>query len=202
MWRTRRTLSPCGRGWSRSDRVRGSTAASAPRIPSSAASQPPSPARGKGSLVVVGARLPRVDGRAKVDGTDLFGADCAPADALWMRVVRSPHAQRDLHARRSRRRRRRHARARRDPHRRRMCPAKTPSASFAHLQDQPVLAPGQVRFRGEAVLALVGTRDAVESVSDADLPIAWTPLPAAVRHRRRAGARRASPSMRTRRTTC
>jgi CO/xanthine dehydrogenase Mo-binding subunit len=50
---------------------------------------------------------------------------------------------------------------------------------FAHTRDQPVLAEGHVRFRGEAVLALVGTRDAVDSLSDADLPIAWmveTPL--------------------------
>ena len=37
----------------------------------------------------VGARLTRVDGWPKVAGTDVFGADEAPADALWMRVVRS-----------------------------------------------------------------------------------------------------------------
>src|SRR5581483_7375249 len=45
------------------------------------------------------------------------------------------------------------------------------------LKDQPVLAPGFVRYRGEAVLALVGTRDAVMAVRDRDLPIAWTPEP-------------------------
>ena len=73
---------------------------------------------------------------------------------------------------------------------------------FPNLKDQPVLAPGKVRFRGEAVLALVGTRAAVEGVSDADLPIAWTPLDAAHRHRRRARADGAPRSMRTRRTTC
>jgi xanthine dehydrogenase molybdopterin-binding subunit B len=44
---------------------------------------------------------------------------------------------------------------------------------FAHLRDQPVFASGTVRFRGEAVLALVGSRAAVESVSDTDLPITW-----------------------------
>jgi len=36
-----------------------------------------------------------------------------------------------------------------------------------------VLAEGAVRYRGEAVLALVGTRQAVWAVGDADLPIAW-----------------------------
>ncbi|WP_376099346.1 xanthine dehydrogenase family protein molybdopterin-binding subunit [Roseomonas sp. CCTCC AB2023176] len=46
-----------------------------------------------------------------------------------------------------------------------------------NLKDQPVLAPGHVRYRGEAVLALVGKRAAVEAVRDADLPIAWEPLP-------------------------
>jgi aerobic-type carbon monoxide dehydrogenase small subunit (CoxS/CutS family) len=47
---------------------------------------------GGGEVTSVGARLVRVDGRPKVDGTELFGGDFAPADALWMRVVRSPHA--------------------------------------------------------------------------------------------------------------
>ena len=48
---------------------------------------------------------------------------------------------------------------------------------FPTLRDQPVLAPGHVRFRGEAILALVGSRDAVEGLADADLPIAWHPEP-------------------------
>ena len=34
-----------------------------------------------------------VDGVAKVTGRDTFGADAVPADALWIRVVRSPHAR-------------------------------------------------------------------------------------------------------------
>jgi CO/xanthine dehydrogenase Mo-binding subunit len=109
-----------------------------------------------------------------VAGTDRFGADAAPDDALWMRVVRSPHARArftlgdvsDL-------------------------PARTPGlvailthkdvpgensfGIFADTKDQPVLAEGCVRFRGEAVLALVGTRTAIEGISDADLPIAWQP---------------------------
>src|SRR5262245_24588026 len=40
----------------------------------------------------IGARLARVDGWPKVAGTDVFGADAAPANALWMRVVRAPFA--------------------------------------------------------------------------------------------------------------
>jgi CO/xanthine dehydrogenase Mo-binding subunit len=133
-----------------------------------------SPAHGEGHAVV-GMRLPRIDGVAKVNGTDLFGADSAPADSLWMRVVRSPHASAtftlgdlddvivstpglaailtadDV-------------------------PGENSFGIFAHLRDQPVFAAGKVRFRGEAVLALVGSRMAVESVSDSELPIAWTKL--------------------------
>ena len=41
----------------------------------------------------VGARIVRIDGQAKVTGRDSFGADAVPSDALWIRVVRSPHAR-------------------------------------------------------------------------------------------------------------
>ena len=49
------------------------------------------PRRAAGAAV--GARLPRLDGVPKVTGRDRFGADAVPADALWIRVVRSPHAR-------------------------------------------------------------------------------------------------------------
>ena len=124
----------------------------------------------------VGAAVVRLDGAAKVLGTDRFGADAAPPEALWLRVVRSPHARArftlgDIDA----------ARAslgldailtHRD------VPGLNGFGIMPNLKDQPVLAEGEVRFRGEAVLALVGTRAAVEAVRDADLPIAWEPLPA------------------------
>jgi aldehyde oxidoreductase len=50
---------------------------------------------------------------------------------------------------------------------------------YPDLKDQPVLADGQVRYRGEAVMALVGTRAAIDGVSEEDLPIVWEPLPPA-----------------------
>jgi CO/xanthine dehydrogenase Mo-binding subunit len=91
---------------------------------------------------------------------------------LWLRVVRSPHARArfrlgDLDA----------------------LVAATPGLEsiltaadipgsngfgvYPHLKDQPVLADGCVRYRGEAVLALVGERRAVWALREEDLPITW-----------------------------
>jgi len=46
---------------------------------------------------------------------------------------------------------------------------------YPDIKDQPVLADGQVRYRGEAVVALVGERATVLSIRDEEVPIAWTP---------------------------
>jgi aldehyde oxidoreductase len=124
----------------------------------------------------VGARLPRLDGPEKVLGTERFGADEAPADALWLRVVRSPHPHArfefgDLDA---------FVRAR-PGLAGVVLPSDVPNNRFAifpDLRDQPAIAEGVARFRGEAVLVLVGARDALEVLDASTLPIAWTPLPA------------------------
>ncbi len=117
----------------------------------------------------VGARLPRVDGYAKVTGRDVFGADGIPADALWIRVVRSPHA------------RGRFTLGDLAPLRRRLAAVLTAAdvpfngfGIYPDIKDQPVLADGVVRYRGEAVLALVGTRAEVLSIRDDEVPIVWT----------------------------
>lgn len=126
----------------------------------------------------VGARIARADGLPKVQGTDRFGADFAPVDALWLRAVRSPHARArftlgDLDAFRTAHPGLEAILAAKD------IPGENSFGIFPTIKDQPVLAPGFVRYRGEAVLALVGAREAVEGVRDADLPIHWvvdTPL--------------------------
>src|SRR5690606_22722181 len=121
----------------------------------------------------VGASAMRVDGLAKVTGAETFGADAIPADALWLRAVRSPHASArfalgdlDAFARRHGVR----VLAAAD------VPGRNRFGIYADLKDQPVFAEGFVRYRGEAVLALLGPRAAVEAVRDADLPIRWAPL--------------------------
>jgi aldehyde oxidoreductase len=132
-----------------------------------AAALPQPPAGG-----AVGARLARVDGAAKLTGRELFGADAVPADALWIRVVRSPHA------------RARFALGDLDPLRRRLVAVLTaadvPSNGYGiypDIKDQPVLADGCVRYRGEAVVALVGERETVLAIRDDEVPIVWTPEP-------------------------
>jgi CO/xanthine dehydrogenase Mo-binding subunit/aerobic-type carbon monoxide dehydrogenase small subunit (CoxS/CutS family) len=124
----------------------------------------------------VGARIPRVDGAGQVTGASLFGADAAPADALTLRAVRSPHA---------------HARFTigdlgplHDAHPglvRVLVAADVPGQNrygiYPEGKDQPVLADGYVRYRGEAVAALVGDALTVARIRDDELPIAWTPLP-------------------------
>ena len=124
----------------------------------------------------VGDSIPRLDGAPKVAGTERYGADAAPEGALWLRAVRSPHAHArftlgDLDA----------ARDRlglvailssRD------VPGRNAFGIMPDLKDQPVFADGHVRYRGEAVLGLLGTREAVAAVRDADLPIAWEVLSA------------------------
>ncbi len=125
----------------------------------------------------VGARHARVDGLAKVSGTELFGADTAPADALWMRVVRSPHARAaftigDTAALLARVPGLAGVVTARD------VPGENSFGIFPDTKDQPAIADGFVRFRGEAVAALVGTKHALTRISAADVPITWTPLEA------------------------
>ncbi len=136
----------------------------------------------------VGSRVARLDAPAKVTGAERFGADAWPSSCtadtvLTMRVIRSPHAHArfeigDLEALRAR------------------WPGlvdvivadDVPNNAFAifpELRDQPVLADGVVRFRGEAVLALVGAADAVLALPESDIPIRYEALPA---HERSADA--------------
>jgi CO/xanthine dehydrogenase Mo-binding subunit/aerobic-type carbon monoxide dehydrogenase small subunit (CoxS/CutS family) len=125
----------------------------------------------------VGARIARVDGVAKVTGRDAFGADAMPPDTLWLRAVRSPHASArfalgDLDA----------VRKRHPGLAAILTAADVPFNGFGifpNIKDQPVLADGLVRYRGEAVVALVGDRATVLGVRDDELQIDWsveTPL--------------------------
>jgi aldehyde oxidoreductase len=121
----------------------------------------------------VGARVSKVDGIAKLTGVERFGADAIPADALWLRVVRSKHARAKfalgdfapLYAN--------------YPGLARVLSARdVPSNGFGiypTIKDQPVLAIDEVRFPGEAIVALVGDRVTVEAIADEEIPIEYFP---------------------------
>jgi CO/xanthine dehydrogenase Mo-binding subunit/aerobic-type carbon monoxide dehydrogenase small subunit (CoxS/CutS family) len=124
----------------------------------------------------VGARLAKVDGIAKVDGSERFGADAWPEGCLVLRAVRSPHHHArftvgdlaPLHAR--------------YPGLARVLSAHDILGQNRHGiyptgKDQPALADGYVRHRGEAVLALVGDDGTIAAIRDDEIPITWDVLP-------------------------
>ena len=123
----------------------------------------------------VGTRLPRLDGGAKTQGRDLFGADLWPEGSLTLAAVRAPHPRAafrlgDLAA----------------------WTAATPGVAavltaadipgrnrFGVIEpfaDQPVLAEIGTRFRGEPV-ALVAFEPGI-APDLGGFPVTWTPLPA------------------------
>ena len=124
----------------------------------------------------IGQRLVRLDGEKKVRGTEIFGADEFPTDALSVRVVRCPHH---------------HARfdfgdldafVRSHPgivavFTAKDVPGKNCYGVIPRFADQPAFAEREARHRGEAVAAIVGEATAVEALNLAAFPISWQPLP-------------------------
>ena len=122
----------------------------------------------------MGARALKTDGLQKLDGSEIYGADRAPADALWVRAVRSPHASATfvlgdfapLQAK--------------YPGLVRVLtatdvPGNNGYGIYPDVKDQPALAVSEVRFKGEAVVGLVGDYETVFGIRDEELPITWTP---------------------------
>src|SRR5215831_14620048 len=125
--------------------------------------------------IAVGARLVRLDGQRKVEGSEIFGADETPKDTLGVRVVRSPH------------------------HRARFDFGDLDGFATKHsgvvlvltakdvpgidcygviprCADQPVFAHREARYRGEAVAAIVGEPDALEKLDLSEFPVRWEEL--------------------------
>ncbi|MEQ8602994.1 MAG: molybdopterin-dependent oxidoreductase [Marivibrio sp.] len=142
-----------------------------------AAGNGPAPPADNAETRAMGARVARLDGAPKLDGTERYGADAFPENCLHMRVVRSPYAHarftigdlRGLHAR--------------FPGLDRVLtaadiPGLNGFGIYPTIKDQPVLAEGRVLYRGDAVCALLGDRETIDRLTDADLPIEWAVLPA------------------------
>ena len=125
----------------------------------------------------VGASPVRLDGVAKVTGADRFGADVFPADALSLLVVRSPHHRAafsfgDLGA---------YVRENAgvvavftaaD------IPGVNRFGVIPAFADQPALAEGEARFRGEAVALVACEPWAARELDLGKFPVRWQVLPA------------------------
>jgi CO/xanthine dehydrogenase Mo-binding subunit/aerobic-type carbon monoxide dehydrogenase small subunit (CoxS/CutS family) len=127
----------------------------------------------------VGSRMVKVDGLAKVTGTEIYAADDAPEGSLWLRAVRSPYPRARFAIGDTA------ALYRRFPGLVRVLtaadvPGHNGFGIYPHIKDQPALADGATRFRGEAVAALVGDEVTIRAIRDEDLPIEWTELPPVV----------------------
>ncbi|HJR86395.1 MAG TPA: 2Fe-2S iron-sulfur cluster-binding protein, partial [Acidimicrobiia bacterium] len=123
----------------------------------------------------VGQRVPRVDGIPKVKGTDIFGADGSPADALVARVIRSPYPRAAFEFGKLDAFVESHAGlvavfTAKD------IPGRNWFGVIAPLADQPVFAERETRYRGESVAMVVGEPEAMEALDLADFPITWREL--------------------------
>ena len=121
-----------------------------------------------------GSRTRKVDGEPKLLGTEIYGADKAPDDSLWLRVVRSPHPSATFVLPSPEKL------VEENPGLLRILtwqdvPGNNGFGIYPHIKDQPVLAKDQVRYRGEAVAALIGDRKSIQAVTDDDLGIEWVP---------------------------
>jgi aldehyde oxidoreductase len=148
------------------DAVRTATATSAPDI---------SPVAGS----AVGTRLVRLDGKRKVDGTEMFGADEVPADALALRVIRCPFDRADfsfgdLHSFIAEHPGIQAILTARD------VPGVDSYGVIPRFADQPIFAHEEhgARFRGEAVAAIVGHSETLPDIHLTTFPIRWRELPA------------------------
>jgi CO/xanthine dehydrogenase Mo-binding subunit/aerobic-type carbon monoxide dehydrogenase small subunit (CoxS/CutS family) len=124
----------------------------------------------------VGARIIRLDGERKVDGSEIFGADGYPDDALLARAIRSPHhharfALGDIAGWITAHKGVRRVLTARD------IPGINCHGVIEPFADQPVFALTHTRFKGEAVALVVGEADAMESLDLNDFPVAWEELP-------------------------
>lgn len=124
----------------------------------------------------VGARINRLDGLSKVTGEEAFGADAIPADALYVRAIRSPYHHAAFEIGDS------DAFLAANPGLIRVLtaadiPGRNLFGVIPAFADQPVFAERITRFKGEAVAAVVGERGAIDALAANSFPVSWTELP-------------------------
>ncbi|MGX9350396.1 molybdopterin-dependent oxidoreductase [Shimia sp. W99] len=123
----------------------------------------------------IGARVERLDGVAKVVGTESYGADAVAEEVLEVRAVRSPFA---------------HARfdfsdlaGWASAHGVQVftaadIPGENSFSVIPAFADQPALAEGVARMRGEAVALVAGDAEVMDGLDLEEFPVRWEELPA------------------------
>ncbi|RWO48013.1 MAG: aldehyde oxidase [Mesorhizobium sp.] len=124
----------------------------------------------------IGSSPVRLDGVPKVTGAEKFGGDSFPADALAVLVVRSPHyhasfAFGDLDGWTKAHPGIAGVFTAAD------IPGKNCFGAIGPFADQPALAEGFARLRGEAVALVAGEREAILDLDLSDFPVRWSELP-------------------------
>jgi aldehyde oxidoreductase len=124
----------------------------------------------------VGQRLVRLDGKYKVEGTEIYGADEMPAGALALRVIRCPYDRAkfrfdDLEAFVAANPGVEAVLTSRD------VPGEDCYGVIPRFADQPIFAHEEARYRGEGVAAIVGEAEVIESLDLANFPVCWEELP-------------------------
>jgi aldehyde oxidoreductase len=127
----------------------------------------------------VGQRLVRLDGKGKVEGTEIYGADEAPAGARGLRVIRCPYDRAmfrfgDLNSFVASHPGIEVVFTAKD------VPGEDCYGVIPRFADQPVFAHEEngARYRGEAIAAIVGDSDTIENFDPSTFPVTWQELPA------------------------
>ena len=122
----------------------------------------------------VGSSIQHLDGAAKVQAGLNYGADSVPADALSLRVIRSPHHYADFEIG--------DKSAFLADHPGILAvfdatdvPGRNCFGVIPPFADQPVFAERTALYRGEAVAAIVGEPAVIEGFDEAEFPISWQP---------------------------
>ncbi|GAC1434389.1 MAG: molybdopterin-dependent oxidoreductase [Terriglobales bacterium] len=124
----------------------------------------------------VGQRMVRLDGKKKVEGTEIFGADETPQDALSLRVVRCPYERArfrfgDLESFIAAHPGVETVLTSKD------VPGEDCYGVIPRFADQPIFAHSEARHRGEAIAAIVGDSEVLENLDLALFPVVWEELP-------------------------
>ena len=142
-----------------------------------AANDPLPEAEMPGTGAAVGASPERLDGQAKVEGREMYGADDWPDGTLLVRAIRAPfhHAAftfGDLKAWAAARAGIAAVLTAAD------IPGLNRFGTIPAFVDQPALAETVTRFKGEAVALVVGDAEVIDALDLTDFPVQWRELPA------------------------